>query len=81
MGTRDLASQILTSLLRTLQGDHVRRTFDYEPFIREFIIALENEGLLDGALNPEEKADTGDGTDTQPRPGRSTKASGKAKRR
>ena len=28
----------------------MRRTFDYEPFIREFIAALQNEGLLEDAL-------------------------------
>ncbi|KAM5540043.1 hypothetical protein V8D89_006183 [Ganoderma adspersum] len=32
------------------QADHVKRTFDYEPFIREFITALQNEGLLEDAL-------------------------------
>ncbi|KAI0643237.1 cysteine proteinase [Trametes meyenii] len=35
------------------QADHVRRTFDYEPFIREFITSLEHEGLLDDALKGE----------------------------
>ncbi|KAH9847083.1 cysteine proteinase [Lenzites betulinus] len=35
---------------RRAQADHVRRTFDYEPFIREFVTALENEGLLEGVL-------------------------------
>ncbi|KAI0665570.1 cysteine proteinase [Trametes maxima] len=35
------------------QADHVRRTFDYEPFIKEFITSLEHEGLLDAALKNE----------------------------
>lgn len=60
------------------QADHVRRTFDYEPFIREFIIALEHEGLLEDALQDPK---VGGGTETQPRAGPSSKASTKTKRR
>lgn len=59
------------------QADHVRRTFDYEPFIREFIIALENEGLLEDALQDPK---VGGGKDAQPGPGPS-KGSGKTKKR
>ncbi|TBU21572.1 cysteine proteinase [Dichomitus squalens] len=36
---------------QSAQADHVKRTFDYEPFIREFITALQNEGLLDEVLD------------------------------
>ncbi|KAI0764159.1 cysteine proteinase [Trametes elegans] len=63
---------------RRAQADNVRRTFDYEPFIREFIVALENEGLLDEALDGK----TGDGADVRrPQPGPSAKSGAKAKRR
>lgn len=61
-----------------MQADHVRRTFDYEPFIREFIVALENEGLLEDALQDPK---VGGGKDAQPRPGPSSKASTKTKKR
>ena len=40
----------LTNKLLVSQADHVKRTFDYEPFVREFITALQDEGLLDDAL-------------------------------
>ncbi|OSC98653.1 cysteine proteinase [Trametes coccinea BRFM310] len=60
-----------------IQADHVRRTFDYEPFIREFITALENEGLLDQSLEdkPEARADG------QPRPGPSAKPRAKGRKK
>ncbi|KAI0739428.1 cysteine proteinase [Daedaleopsis nitida] len=35
---------------QSTQTDHVKRTFDYEPFIREFITSMQNAGLLQGAL-------------------------------
>ena len=40
----------------------MRRTFDYEPFIREFVTALQHEGWLEGALKgpPGLPAETGD---------------------
>ncbi|KAI0349384.1 cysteine proteinase [Trametes cingulata] len=64
---------------RRAQADHVRRTFDYEPFIREFVIALENEGLLDDVL--EERSATGKDAATQPRPGPPSKARAKSRRK
>ncbi|KAL1943721.1 hypothetical protein VTO73DRAFT_4166 [Trametes versicolor] len=67
-----------TEKSRRAQADHVRRTFDYEPFIREFIVALENEGLLEDALQDPK---VGGGKDAQPRPGPSSKASTKTKKR
>ena len=45
-----------------VQADNVKRTFDYEPFIREFVTALEHEGLLDGIL----AGAAGDGSETRP---------------
>jgi hypothetical protein len=33
------------------QTDHVKRTHDYEPFIKEFIGALDNEGLMYALLD------------------------------
>ncbi|KAH9939773.1 cysteine proteinase [Epithele typhae] len=33
------------------QADNVKRTHDYEPFIKEFIISMEKEGILERALN------------------------------
>ncbi|OJT05865.1 Ubiquitin carboxyl-terminal hydrolase isozyme L5 [Trametes pubescens] len=65
-----------TEKSRRAQADHVRRTFDYEPFIREFIIALENEGLLEDALQ-DPKA--GGRVEAQDRPGPSSKATKKKK--
>ncbi|CDO75937.1 hypothetical protein BN946_scf184873.g26 [Trametes cinnabarina] len=53
------------------------RTFDYEPFIRELIIALENEGLLDHVL--EEKPE--DRADVQSQAGPSTKPRAKTRKR
>ncbi|PIL34313.1 hypothetical protein GSI_03088 [Ganoderma sinense ZZ0214-1] len=38
------------SKAESAQADHVKRTFDYEPYIREFIAAVQNEGLLEDAL-------------------------------
>ncbi|RPD58222.1 cysteine proteinase [Lentinus tigrinus ALCF2SS1-7] len=35
---------------QSAQADNVKRTFDYEPFIREFVTSLQNEGLLEEAL-------------------------------
>lgn len=32
------------------QTDHIKRTFDYEPFITEFVTCMHNEGRLDAAL-------------------------------
>ncbi|KAI0631539.1 cysteine proteinase [Trametes polyzona] len=61
------------------QADHVRRTFDYEPFIREFIVALENEGSLDDVLKEHPAA--GRGTGAQPRAGPSSTGGAKGKRR
>ena len=40
------------------QTDHVKRTFDYEPFIKEFITCLHNEGLLEASLDGGAKEDT-----------------------
>lgn len=33
-----------------MQTDHVKRTFDYEPFIKEYARTLHREGLLDALL-------------------------------
>jgi len=35
----------------TSNTDHVKRTFDYDPFIREYIQRLHNEGLLNALLD------------------------------
>ena len=32
------------------QTDHIKRTFDYEPFITQFITCMQDEGLLDAAM-------------------------------
>lgn len=32
------------------QTDHIKRTFDYEPFITQFIACMQDEGLMDAAL-------------------------------
>ncbi|KAH9895837.1 cysteine proteinase [Cubamyces lactineus] len=63
---------------RQAQADHIRRTFDYEPFIREFITSLNHQGLLDGVLEdkPDARAET-----TQSAPGPSSKPRAKTKRR
>ncbi|KAJ7505155.1 cysteine proteinase [Mycena galericulata] len=31
--------------------EHIKRTHDYEPFIKEFVVCLQNEGLLDAMLD------------------------------
>ena len=36
-----------------LKADAVSRTFDYEPFFREFITELHNEGLLAQCIGAE----------------------------
>lgn len=54
----------------------MRRTFDYEPFIREFVTCLHNEGLLEDALG-----DRAPDTDPGPAGGVSSKAKGKGKRK
>ncbi|KAI0364650.1 cysteine proteinase [Pilatotrama ljubarskyi] len=64
---------------RRAQADHVRRTFDYEPFIREFVIALENEGLLDDVL--EERSGAVKESAAQPRPGPPSKPRAKTRRK
>lgn len=33
------------------QTEHVKRTHDYEPFLKEFIVCLQNEGLLEPLLD------------------------------
>lgn len=35
---------------RDAHTDHIKRTFDYEPFITEFVTCMHNEGRLDAAL-------------------------------
>ena len=37
-------------MIVTGQTDHVKRTFDYEPFITEFVRCMQTEGLLDAAM-------------------------------
>lgn len=32
------------------QTEHIKRTFDYEPFITQFITCMQDEGLLDAAM-------------------------------
>jgi ubiquitin carboxyl-terminal hydrolase L5 len=34
-----------------IQTDHTKRTFDYEPFIREYIQSLQQAGLLNPLLD------------------------------
>lgn len=34
-----------------MQTEHIKRTFDYEPFIKEYIRCLQREGLLDALLD------------------------------
>ncbi|KAH9840782.1 cysteine proteinase [Rhodofomes roseus] len=36
---------------RDTQTDHIKRTFDYEPFITQFITCMHNEGLLEAAMH------------------------------
>ncbi|KAL6303650.1 ubiquitin carboxyl-terminal hydrolase [Sparassis latifolia] len=36
---------------RNMHTEHIGRTFDYEPFIREFVTCLHNEALLEKALS------------------------------
>ncbi|KAI0727667.1 cysteine proteinase [Fomitopsis betulina] len=38
------------SKARDVQTDHIKRTFDYEPFITQFIACMQDEGLMDAAL-------------------------------
>ena len=40
----------ILSLRITMQTDHVKRTFDYEPFIKEYTRSLNREGILDALL-------------------------------
>ncbi|PPR01539.1 hypothetical protein CVT24_001850 [Panaeolus cyanescens] len=40
----------LTKSIRS-NTDHVKRTFDYEPFLREYVHSLHKEGLLNALLN------------------------------
>ena len=60
------------------QADHIRRTFDYEPFIREFVTSLNHQGLLNGVLEdkPEARAEA-----AQSAPGPSSKPRAKTKRK
>lgn len=49
------------------QTDHIQRTFDYEPFIKEFITCMHNEGILEAVLEDDlnrqaEKEPKGKGT-------------------
>ncbi|KAJ7095748.1 ubiquitin C-terminal hydrolase [Mycena belliarum] len=32
-------------------ADHIKRTHDYEPFLKEFVVCLQNEGLLEPLLD------------------------------
>ncbi|KAH9929151.1 ubiquitin carboxyl-terminal hydrolase [Fomitopsis serialis] len=36
---------------RETQTDHIKRTFDYEPFITQFIMCMHDEGLLEAAMS------------------------------
>ncbi|KZT66892.1 cysteine proteinase [Daedalea quercina L-15889] len=36
---------------RDTQTDHIKRTFDYEPFITQFVKCMQDEGLLEAAMN------------------------------
>ncbi|KAJ7677498.1 cysteine proteinase [Mycena rosella] len=38
--------------------EHVKRTHDYEPFLREFVVCLESEGLLEPLLDVNEAGKT-----------------------
>ena len=42
---------LLTFILKT---DHIKRTFDYEPFLTQFITRLHNEGILNPLLDLDE---------------------------
>jgi ubiquitin carboxyl-terminal hydrolase L5 len=52
----DLSSYEFTALTCSLstQTDHVKRTHDYEPFLREFFTSLYNESLLNPMLGRDE---------------------------
>ncbi|PCH34759.1 cysteine proteinase [Wolfiporia cocos MD-104 SS10] len=47
---------------REAHTDHLRRTFDYEPFVTQFIKCLHEEGLLDGVLTRASGAGAGSGS-------------------
>jgi ubiquitin carboxyl-terminal hydrolase L5 len=40
--------------VHTLQTDHTKRTFDYEPFLKAYIQQLHEEGLLNPLLDRDE---------------------------
>ena len=56
----------------------MRRTFDYEPFIREFVTSLQHEGWLEEALKGPSglPAETGDAASPK-----KTKAKGKTRKK
>ncbi|KAJ7147113.1 cysteine proteinase [Mycena crocata] len=38
--------------------DHIKRTHDYEPFLKEFVVCLQNEGLLEPLLDVNDNANS-----------------------
>jgi ubiquitin carboxyl-terminal hydrolase L5 len=38
------------------QTEHIKRTHDYEPFLKEFVVCLQNEGLLEPLLDVNDDA-------------------------
>ncbi|KAJ6525309.1 ubiquitin C-terminal hydrolase [Mycena vulgaris] len=39
--------------------EHIKRTFDYEPFLKEFVVCLQDEGLLEPLLDVNEEGKKG----------------------
>ena len=57
----------------------MKRTFDYAPFVREFVASLQQEGLLDGVLSG--RAGGGAESRGPPAEAGTAKAKGRAKKK
>jgi ubiquitin carboxyl-terminal hydrolase L5 len=50
----DIYLHELIWLIPSAQVDHVKRTHDYEPFLREYLLSLNKEGHLNPMLGRDE---------------------------
>lgn len=44
-------SHSISHIFLPLQTEHIKRTHDYEPFVKEFVTCLQSEGLLEALLD------------------------------
>jgi ubiquitin carboxyl-terminal hydrolase L5 len=49
-------SRFFLIFIHEFQTEHIKRTHDYEPFLKEFVMCLQSEGLLEPLLDVNDEA-------------------------